>query len=60
MFLALFCMDDQSGVSGLVGGGVRELNKPGGGKKIHSVFDVLFPVPMFISRQNQSKWSERR
>ena len=45
---------------GSVGGEVRVLKKPGGGKKMHSVFEVFFPVPMCILRTNQAKWSERR
>ena len=31
-------------------------NKFGGGKKIHSVFDALFPRPMCISSPNLTKW----
>ena len=40
---------------GLVGGEVHVLEKPGGGKKMYSVFEGFFPAPMFILRPNRSK-----
>ena len=32
------------------------LKKPGGGKKMHSVFDALLPWPLCISSPNLTKW----
>ena len=43
-----------------VGGEVCVMNKPGCGKKMHSVFEGVFPVPVCISRPNRAKWSEGR
>ena len=51
LFIALFCLEGQGGVSevgGSVGGGLRLLDKPGGVNNMHSVFEGLFPVPMCI------------
>ena len=45
---------------GSVGIGLRALNKHGGGKKIQSVFEGYFPVPICITRPNWGKWLERR
>ena len=55
-----FVWSDRAELVGSVGGGVRALNKLGGRKKMHSVFEGLFPVPIFISRQNWEKWLEKR
>ena len=39
---------------------VYVLKKPGGGKNIHSVFEGVLYVPMFILSPNEAKRSERR
>ena len=36
------------------------LNNPGIRKKMHSVFEGFFFVPMCILRPNQTKWLDRR
>ena len=45
---------------GSVSGKFCALNKPGGGKKMHSVFEGWVPVSMCILRSNRAKWLENR
>ena len=59
-FIGSFVWKDTLELLGSGGGGVWSLRIPGGGNKMHSVFEGLFTVTMCISRQNRVKWWKRR
>ena len=60
LFIKFFLWKDRVKVVGSLSGEVHMLKKPGGRKKIYSVFEGFPPLIMCSPRPNRVKWSERR